>query len=243
MTEINKATYHDKYENLSKEVRALSSEGEYYYLKDFDEQYAYFSDYNDCYRVSYTMSENGAVTLGEDKQLVIQETTYTEIDKEESLEKSITENVIGWLEKHFKGSQKESSPTETVPVIKQFQEEQMIAVEPLYIAPMEIDGHNDSMTEPEIRKLVKSFNEALEGGTLSLKESHRDEVEYFTVEKCWVNEVDCFIGDHFVPEGQPLVKTKFHDKDKWEARKNGELLGLSIEGAAGSVEFIEVEDE
>ena len=72
-----------------------------------------------------------------------------------------------------------------LPVIKQFEEEQMIAVEPLYIAPFEttgdIDGHNDIMYEPEIRKMVDSFNKNLEKGNIGTKESHKEDVDYYTI--------------------------------------------------------------
>ena len=77
------------------------------------------------------------------------------------MEKSITKNIISWLEKSFGTNDIKTNGKTNLPVIKQFEEEQMIAVEPLYIAPFEttgdIDGHNDIMYEPEIRKMVDSF--------------------------------------------------------------------------------------
>ncbi len=46
----------------------------------------------------------------------------------------------------------------TKPVIKQFTDEEMIAVEWLYCEPDAFDAHDANMTEGEIRKMVESFN-------------------------------------------------------------------------------------
>lgn len=245
-TKIEKATYQDKWKNISNAVDRYDDY--WYYLSDFDENYAYIKGDGVCYRVSYIMSESGEVTLSDDKEKVVAETTYNSVEpSEQDMEKSITKNIISWLEKSFGNTGLKPDGKTNLPVIKQFEEEQMIAVEPLYIAPFEttgdIDGHDDIMYEPEIRKMVDSFNENLEKGNLGTKESHKEDVGYFTILKSWVNECDCYIGDHFVPEGQPLVKTKFRDKDKWEERKSGELTGVSIGASAKSVEYIEIEIE
>ena len=245
---LEKTTYQDKWKNISNAVDRYDDK-HWYYLSDFDEGYAYIKGDGVCYKVAYTMSEAGEVTLASEKEKVISETTYNVVESsEEVMEKSITNNLISWMEKRFgSNSGIGSNGKTTLPVIKQFEEEQMIAVEPFYIAPFEttgdIDGHDDIMYEPEVRKMVNSFNSNLEKGSLGTKESHKEDVDYYTILKAWVNECDCYIGEHFVPEGQPLVKTKFHDKKKWEDRKSGELTGVSIGASAKSVEYIEIEIE
>lgn len=245
---IEKSTYQDKVYNLQLALNDHGHSDAYYYFHDFDDDYVYMKDHKCCYRVKYSMSETGEVVLSDVKQKVVAETVFNVVeDYNEDIESSITKNIISWFEKSFGSSGLNLNGNTNLPVIKQFEEEQMIAVEPLYIAPFEttgdIDGHDDIMYEPEIRKMVDSFNSNLEKGNLGTKESHKQDVDYFTIEKAWVNECDCYIGEHFVPEGQPLVKTKFHDKDKWEERKSGELTGVSIGASAKSVEYIEIEIE
>ena len=195
----------------------------------------------------YTLRKNMSKDQVEYEFAHIEKELESESKQHSKIEDFITKNIISWFEKSFGSSGLNLNGNTNLPVIKQFEEEQMIAVEPLYIAPFEttgdIDGHDDIMYEPEIRKMVDSFNSNLEKGNLGTKESHKKDVEYFTIEKAWVNECDCYIGEHFVPEGQPLVKTKFHDKDKWEERKSGELTGVSIGASAKSVEYIEIEIE
>ena len=51
------------------------------------------------------------------------------------------------------------------------------------------------------------------------------------------------LGSILYPKVNLLVKTKFHDKEKWEERKSGELTGVSIGASAKSVEYIEIEIE
>lgn len=245
MSDIEKATINDKHRNLSKAVDSLGDKDDYWYwMKDADEEYVYVGYKDECYRVSYTMTDLGVVTLGEDKEKVIQETTFSVIPETEDVVEKKLDKVLGWIDKHFSGSSKK---TPDFPVIKQFEDEKMIVIEPLYIAPFDttgdIDGHNDVIFEEDVRYLVKSFNENLEKGNLGTKESHKEDVEYFSIIKAWVNECDCYIGDHFVPEGQPLVKNKFNDVDKWEERKNGDLCGVSIGASAREIEYLEVEVE
>jgi len=119
----------------------------------------------------------------------------------------------------------------TAPVIKQFDQDKMEAIEWLY--PLEEDDlHGEAMNLDEIKKMVTSLNEANTSGKLSPNIGHVQNTDSWYLVKAWVNETDCYIGDTFVPEGWPLAKTQFVDKSLWEARKDGRLTGLSI-GARG----------
>ncbi len=115
-------------------------------------------------------------------------------------------------------------------IIKQFNEEDMVAIEPLYINIEEVDAHGDGMLLSEIRKMVEDFNTNIDNIQGNIH--HQYMTQGFQPVKAWVNEVDCYIGETLVPEGQPIVKVQFHDSTLWEARKDGELRGLSI-GATG----------
>lgn len=116
--------------------------------------------------------------------------------------------------------------------IKKFNEEQMIAIEPLYCKPMECDSHNQGMTEEEIRKMVDNINANIH--KISGNIGHVFNTSGFYFVKAWVNECECMIGDEFVSVGQPIIKVQFTDETLWSMRKTGQLQGLSI-GALGVV--------
>lgn len=126
----------------------------------------------------------------------------------------------------------------TTPVIKQLNDEEMVAVEWLYCAPMEADAHDEGMTATEIEKMVSSFNANID--KIAGNIGHAVNVDGVHPVKAWVNECECYIGDQLIPEGTPLVKMQFTDPDLWELRKNGTLMGVSI-GARGVIEEIEEE--
>lgn len=116
--------------------------------------------------------------------------------------------------------------------ITKFNEEQMIAIEPLYCKPMESDAHDQGMTEEEIRKMVDNINTNI--NKISGNIGHVFNTDGFYFVKAWVNECECMIGSEFVPEGQPIIKVQFTDETLWSMRKTGQLQGLSI-GALGVI--------
>lgn len=116
--------------------------------------------------------------------------------------------------------------------ITKFNEEQMIAIEPLYCKPMDSDAHDQGMTEEEIRKMVDNINTNID--KISGNIGHVFNTDGFYFVKAWVNECECMIGSEFVPEGQPIIKVQFTDDTLWSMRKTGQLQGLSI-GALGVI--------
>lgn len=116
--------------------------------------------------------------------------------------------------------------------ITKFNEEQMIAIEPLYCKPMDSDAHDQGMTEEEIRKMVDNINTNI--NKISGNIGHVFNTDGFHFVKAWVNECECMIGSEFVPEGQPIIKVQFTDETLWAMRKTGQLQGLSI-GALGVI--------
>ena len=86
------------------------------------------------------------------------------------------------------------------------------------------------MDSETIHKMVDSANEAITKGTLSGGLFHKENSKDIEIVKAWVNECPCVIGETEVPEGQPIVKVKFHNTELWEMRKDGRLKGLSIGG-------------
>lgn len=143
----------------------------------------------------------------------------------QTMKSSFVEGLASLINKHF------GSANNLQQIVK-FNEEQMIAIEPLYCKPLEADLHEEGMTEEEIRKMVDNINENIT--KISGNIGHAINTEGFHFVKAWVNECDCIIGDEIVPEGQPIIKVQFSDEKLWELRKSGKLQGLSI-GALGHV--------
>lgn len=251
MTEINKATMFDKMRYLREAVDELEiydydEYGHkcacYCYLTDADDSYVYVRVKNGTFRYPYTMQDNVVEIDESSPQRVESETTYTLVSDpvEKSLdEDSIVNKLFNKILPHFGGSaQDKKVELENLPVVKQLDEEEMVAIEPLYVMPEEEDGHGETMTEIELRKMVDNMNKAIQEKRLKGNLFHKQMTDGFSAVKAWINECDCYIGETFVPEGQPIVKTKFHDKKLWELRKSGELKGVSI-GARGKYREVE----
>lgn len=148
------------------------------------------------------------------------------VERDSSMEKGFIEGLTSLITKYFGGNN-------TLQEIKKFNEEEMIAIEPLYCKPMEADLHEEGMTEEEIRKMVEDINKNID--KISGNIGHAFNTDGFYFVKAWVNECDCMIGSEFVPEGQPIIKVQFVDEKLWDLRKSGKLQGLSI-GALGVIE-------
>lgn len=234
---LDKATENDKRSLLRAALTSLEADGLYFWLADYDDTYIYFEAYG-CnkgsayFRVDYTLSGNVA-TLGEDVAKVTCMSDW-QVVSEDAEEEVVTKS---WLEscltKYF--GQVDGSKA----IIKQFNDEEMVAIEPLYVSANTVDAHGDALASEDVtRGMVDSLNKAIEEGNLQSGLFHKHKTDGFTIEKAWVNEAECVIGETLVEEGLPLVKVKFHSDTLWEQRKTGGLMGLSI-GAKGSVEVID----
>lgn len=227
---LEKNTEGDKRNHLYQAVNSyMDKEGSYYYgyLEDYDDQYIYFGMYKrdteryHYWKVAYQYNE-GVVTLAEEVTEVSRMTEWKDLPK--TVEKSLTERIAEGIEKYFGGSKAPQAQ-----LIEKFNEEKMEAIEPLYIAIGSVDGVGDAYASPEVcYEMVKSFNQAITDGKLSGNYFHAYNTDDFTVQKAWITECDCVIGNTEVKEGQPLVKVKFNNEKAWELRKSGELTGVSI---------------
>lgn len=149
--------------------------------------------------------------------------------EDESLASKILSTIEGYFGKN----------SEELPIIKQFQEDQMIAIEPLYIAIGDVDGVGDTYASPEVcYEMVKSFNQAIADGKMKGNYFHKVMTDDFSPVKAWINEVDCMIGETEVKEGMPLVKVQYNSEKAWELRKSGDFMGVSI-GARATWEEVD----
>lgn len=244
--DLNKNTFQDKLRVLSEELDKVFDVPVHTF--DCDEEYVYFRIWVDdthlTARLAYSITDLVNVEFfGEPEEIVMltepkvkNERPDDSRDESEPQAPSISSRLIDFVSRNFNGSDRQT----IYPTIKQFNDEEMIAYEPLYIAVGEVDGHGDTIDSvEEMESLVKSFNEANEKGVLQSSLFHKHKTNAFKVVKAWVNECECMIGDHLVPEGQPLVKIKFHSHKAWELRKEGRLCGVSIGARAMEVEEVE----
>ena len=227
---VNKNTLSDKMQRFR---MAVEEQLDDHYYVDSDDDYVMARSYitGQTYRYGYTFEGNEFIIDIPSGQRIAFETFSIPLG-EEATELSVVERsslsgkVSKFLSKYFGGSEDNSH----LAVIKQFQEEEMIAVEPLYCLADEADAHKEGMTQETIRKMVDNFNTNIDN--ISGNISHVAMTDGFAPIKAWINECECMIGDEYVPEGQPIVKVKFFNEVLWEARKAGELGGVSI-GAKG----------
>lgn len=231
---INKNTRSNEREIIRGAVRdAYGSEDSY--MEDYDSEYVYLERWNNQrgyvhFKIAYNMSEDFKVTFTGEPVEVLKLTEYKDVVK------SNEDSLLKKLEKLIK----DNLGTKQHPIIKQFDDEEMIAIEPLYVSVGEVDGHGDMIESmEEMEALVKSFNEANEAGNLQSSFFHKHKTDKFSILKAWVNQVDCMIGDSLVPEGQPIVKIKFNDSKAWNLRKEGKLQGVSIGARAMEVEEVQ----
>lgn len=208
------------------------------YVLDYDpeESYVLFELWEEgsgykTYKTQYMVQDDTFVVSSKAVQ-VIQTYDYEEVEEKPTkpvgmfsdTEKSLTDKLVSTLDKYFGGSKQEGKP-----VIKQLDDEEMVAIEQMYIHVDDVDGVGDTYASPEVmEEMVKSFNRAITDGNLSANYFHKVMTDDFTVLKAWITEVDSIIGDTEVKEGTPLVKIKFNNEKAWNLRKSGELLGVSI---------------
>lgn len=246
------------YDNLKEQLETFvkekyvpapqSGELRYFEIEDFDNQYVFFKIDDAYFRVSYSVDGADKVSIGNDKVEMIEQVVFIEksVDVDDSqdeivdlteeelqkifdsveteIEKSLIEKVIKSVKEFF---------VKEVALIKQFDEEKMQAVEVMYV-PDNVDAHEHAMTKEQARKMVDSFNSAIQKGKLKGNLCHAENTQSIEPLKAWITECDCRIGDTYIPEGWPLVKVQFHDKELWELRKAGVLMGVSI-GARGKL--------
>ena len=232
---VNKELYSNLREALYK-----ISDG---WIQDIDEAnktfiYEMWSDQSyKSMQQGFTYDGTEAGLTGTPTEVVIK--NEVKVVTEDPLAKSLVDKAIQGVLKHFGGSGKDNVVNKSLAVIKQFEDEKMEAIEKLYINPItEVDLVGDTMTLEDTRNMVVSLNKAIdsEDGIQSglFHKANADDV--FTVEKAWIAETDCMIGETLIEEGQPLIKVQFHNEAAWELRKSGELQGISIGARATAIE-------
>lgn len=250
---MTKAMYSERREALRSAIadtyRVSGSPTPYIYLRDFDESYAYYEDPSDVLtRVTIVWSDGGYSVL-DDMVPVAERTVYEPIAKERygapikgdtppeprvepetiSLLKTLVNKITG----------KEPAVT-----MKQFDDEQMIAYEPLYIPPGAVDGHGDGITEEATIKMVEQVKQKIAEGTMKANLFHKVETTAFKWTDAFVSPwPECKVGDQTVIQGQPVIVAQYKSKELWEMRKSGRIKGPSFGGLTRSAKVIEEDSD
>lgn len=227
---ITKALARDKERVIQAALREVMEEYPHVIELDEDKGEAYFEVYTDSgYKTmatNYTLNADMTKATVSEWRVVTPMTEYKNVDED-----SVVTKVLAGIKKMF-------VQEEGAPIFKALDDEQMIAIEPLYIEPDGIDGHGWTASGEVLRAMTESCDKAIKEGRLLAKYDHGEVTNDFHFIKAFTMECDCYIGEHFVPEGQPMIKSQFTDLDAWEKRKTGGLGGVSI-GAKGIWEEIE----
>lgn len=199
---------------------------------DTDEGYVIYEQWKSGegyknYKLPATFNGDVVTFVGESVE-VLYTISYQEVPSPADLDKSLTDKVVGILDKYFGGSKEH-----TTPILKSLNDEEMIAVEQLYIHVDGIDGVGDVYSSPDVMVgMVESFNKAISEGKLKSNYFHKYNTEDFEVNKAWIVEEDTIIGDTLVKAGTPLVENQFKNAKAWELRKSGKICGVSIGAVA-----------
>jgi hypothetical protein len=202
---------------------------------DLDESVVYIERWDEddhkykTFKHSFTMTDT-KVDISDDSVEVIRTTDFKVVVMQDT-DKGLTNKLVNVLDKYF-GSSKKTD----INIIKQFDDAEMVAIEPLYIAPGETDGHKHTMDLEGITSMVESLNKANDEGRLQSGLFHKHKTDVWTLDKAWVNPTECMIGDTLVPEGQPIAKTLFTSKAAYDMRIAGDIAGLSIGARAKEIQ-------
>jgi hypothetical protein len=226
----------------------------YPYLLDFDEskREAYFELYQNgryvYYMTTYTLNINEtAAILSETAFEVVRKATYElvplEVGKalidevEPVVSKSLLDKVTLLIDKAFGDSK--SLPS--LEVKKQFNDETFTTTEFLYVGPNTPDGVGDAYPEEDLEPMLKSFNLANQEKRLQSGLFHSHLTNGYYIDKAYAATEDYTLGIFNIKKGQPLVDLIYTNKDLYQARVEGRVMGPSI--GARAKEIIEVSEE
>lgn len=127
-----------------------------------------------------------------------------------------------------------------LPLIKQYDDEEMKVVARLYIVPDTFDAHGHTISVEDTHLMVKSLETARAAGKLKYSLFHTHETDTFYISKAWVQEYPCKMGDEDIAANTPMCEIQFKSRVAFEAKKDGtRLAGVSIGCKADLVDIDE----
>lgn len=214
----------DIYMQLKNKLESSEYGYAYVYDVDMDKGVCYASVWGDgreFYAYNFTLSGSFVEVDTDSRREVVPTTNW-----EEKPEEPITMSKMKSFFKNLFQTQKEDT---LVPVIKQFDEEEMKVVARLYIVPDTFDAHGHTISVEDTRLMVKSLEDARAAGKLKSSLFHLHETGTFYISKAWVQEYPCKMGDEDIAANTPMCEIQFKSKAAFEAKKDGtRLAGVSI---------------
>lgn len=222
-SDITKSTVNDINRMLNAALSEITKENEYGYIYDYDMEYVYV-------RIGeYGEKDNGKLVKFK----------YTIMNSVATIDKMSAQEVVVGDVNYIEVIDIEDDKI----VIKSFCDDQMIEVAPMYIAPLELDGHEETATAEELRKMVDNFTKFIHKHIFNFDHDNNKLITGVKPLKAWINECECYIGDQFVPEGQPIIKVQYTDVELWKKRKSDQYAGWSIQANGNRVKrLVEVEE-
>lgn len=159
----------------------------------------------------------------------------------EEMEELYTETVHGAADYKEENPFYKSDKETHISIVKQFEEEEMIALEPLYINVGDSDAHSDGISDEQLDMMIENFNKNIDNIQGNIH--HTFMTDGFKPLKAYRMPVTVYVGDPSNPnemvkieEGMPVVKIQYAKnelgKRYWNMRKEGKLGSPSI-GAKG----------
>lgn len=112
--------------------------------------------------------------------------------------------------------------------------EELMQATYVVLVPNEVDLHNDTYDEVEVRKACHNFNSHAMKANLY----HLIDTDGFSIAESYISPSEFYLDDTFIQKGTWLVTLQFHDEELWQGVKSGEFQGVSISGMA-NVETLE----
>lgn len=131
-------------------------------------------------------------------------------------------------------AQAKKANTKKSTVKKSAKKDQMISYEVIY-EPNVKDAQGNWASKEVLEKACANFNEYLKQGIVKSNLFHLEDTELFTIEDSWINkELDVMVEESGQPikAGTWVCKLAYKDVDLWEAKKAGELEGVSFGAVA-----------
>jgi hypothetical protein len=115
--------------------------------------------------------------------------------------------------------------------------EEMVSYE-IVMEPLEKDAHGEWATADTIRSAYENFTKNYNLGNITPNLYHLYDTDKYDIQKTWINEeldVEVIGTGEVIKAGSWVCKIKYLDNDLWEQKKQGIIMGISIQ-ASGNVD-------
>lgn len=104
------------------------------------------------------------------------------------------------------------------------------------LSPLEVDRNGDTITEEEITKTAHDFMTNLSEKKVNVDHEDKTDIESAEFVESFIAPVDIQVGLETIQKGSWIIGIRFED-ETYEAIKNGDFVGISIEGNGTRTQF------